>query len=75
VEQLLDYPMPQNKSNILISKRGLPVSQTVGKNWVYNSVNGHEEIKSQCSRRYNHQRAKCEGQRRSDSGLIVSRSL
>jgi hypothetical protein len=50
----------QEMANILLTKRGLPVSQTVGKNWVYNFVNQHEEIKTRFSRYYNHQRAKCE---------------
>lgn len=50
----------QEMANILLSKRGLPVSQTVGKSWVYNFISRHEEIKTRYSRRYNHQRAKCE---------------
>jgi hypothetical protein len=47
-------------ANILLSKRGETTTQTVGEKWVYNFINRHDEIKTRFSRRYNHQRAKCE---------------
>jgi hypothetical protein len=47
-------------ANILLSERGSTAVQRVGKNWVYNFINRHDEIKTRFSRRYNHQRAKCE---------------
>jgi hypothetical protein len=47
-------------ANILLMKRGSTTTQTVGEKWVYNFINRHEEIKTRFSRRYNHQRAKCE---------------
>ena len=50
----------QDMANILLSKRGTTNTQTVGVNWVYNFVKRRDELKSRYSRRYNHQRAKCE---------------
>ena len=50
----------QDMANILLSKRGTTNTQTVGVNWVYNFVKRQDELKSRYSRRYNHQRAKCE---------------
>jgi hypothetical protein len=48
-------------ANILLSDHGpAAVHQTVGKNWVYNFINRHDELKARFSRRYNHQRTKCE---------------
>ena len=45
-------------ANILLAQRGLTPTQTVGEKWVYNFINQHDEIKTQFSRCYNHQRAK-----------------
>jgi hypothetical protein len=47
-------------ANILLAQRGSTSTQTVGEKWVYNFIKQHDEIKTQFSRRYNHQRAKCE---------------
>ncbi|KAG2001081.1 hypothetical protein GB937_010526 [Aspergillus fischeri] len=47
-------------ANILLAQRGSTPTQTVGEKWVYNFINQHDEIKTQFSRRYNHQRVKCE---------------
>ncbi|XP_077660561.1 uncharacterized protein AFUA_3G10430 [Aspergillus fumigatus Af293] len=47
-------------ANILLAQRGSTPTQTVGEKWVYNFINRHDEIKTRFSRRYNHQRAKCE---------------
>ena len=47
-------------ANILLAQRGLTPTQTVGEKWVYNFINWYDKIKTQFSRRYNHQRAKCE---------------
>jgi hypothetical protein len=47
-------------ANILLAKRGSATILTVGENWVYNFIKQHNEIKTRFSRRYNHQRAKCE---------------
>jgi hypothetical protein len=46
--------------NILLAQRGSTPTQTIREKWVYNFINWHDEIKTQFSRRYNHQRAKCE---------------
>jgi hypothetical protein len=50
-----------NMANYLLLQRG---SQSpplgVGKNWVYNLVKRRDELRTQFSRRYNHERAKCE---------------
>jgi SPX domain protein involved in polyphosphate accumulation len=45
-------------ANILLAQRGSTPTQTVGEKWVYNFINQHNKIKTQFSRRYNHQRAK-----------------
>jgi hypothetical protein len=50
----------QDMANILLSERGFTNNQPVGKNWVYNFIKRHDEIKTSYSRRYNYQRAKCE---------------
>ena len=50
----------QEMADILLSKRGDPTITTVGDKWVYNFVKRHDQLKSRFSRRYNHQRAKCE---------------
>jgi Tc5 transposase DNA-binding domain len=34
---------------------------TVGQNWVRNFINRHNDLKSKYNRKYDHQRAKCEG--------------
>jgi hypothetical protein len=47
----------QEMANILLAKR---CQQTIGKNWVYNFVKRHDEVKTRFSRRYNYERAKCE---------------
>jgi hypothetical protein len=47
-------------ANILLAQRGSTSTQTVGEKCVYNFINRHDEIKTRFSRRYNHQRAKCE---------------
>jgi hypothetical protein len=44
-------------ANILLEER---CQQTVGQNWVYKFVQRHDRIKTRFSRRYNHERAKCE---------------
>ncbi|KAM4061508.1 DDE superfamily endonuclease [Hirsutella rhossiliensis] len=45
-------------ANLLLSERG---QETVGENWVRKFVGRHDEIKAKYSRRYDYQRAKCEG--------------
>lgn len=50
----------QEMANILLAQRGLTPTQTVGEKWVYNFIKRHDQIKTRFSRRYNHQRAKCE---------------
>jgi len=50
----------QEMADILLSKRGHTTTTTVGDKWVYNFIKRHDMLKSQFSRRYNHQRAKCE---------------
>jgi len=51
----------QDMANILLSERSpSDIQHRVGSNWVYNFINRHEELKTRYSRRYNHQRAKCE---------------
>jgi predicted HTH domain antitoxin len=47
-------------ANILLAQRGSTPTQTVGEKWVFNFINRHDEITTRFSRRYNHQRAKCE---------------
>ncbi|OOO08734.1 Isopropylmalate dehydrogenase-like domain [Aspergillus oryzae] len=48
-------------ANILLLKRGFSdTPTTVGENWVYTFIKRREELKTQFSRRYNYQRAKCE---------------
>jgi hypothetical protein len=51
----------ENMANYLLSQRGsqgLPLQ--VGKNWVFNLVKRRDELRTRYSRRYNHERAKCE---------------
>lgn len=50
----------QDMANILLSNRGSSKTQPIGKNWVYNFIKRHDELKTRFSRKYNHQRAKCE---------------
>ena len=50
----------RDMANILLSKRGDTNIQTVGVNWATNFIKRHDELKARFSRRYNHQRAKCE---------------
>ena len=50
----------QDMVNILLSNRGSSNIQSIGKNWVYNFIGCHDELKTWFFRRYNHQRAKCE---------------
>ncbi|ODM16858.1 hypothetical protein SI65_07823 [Aspergillus cristatus] len=50
----------QDMANILLSKRGDTSIKTVGVNWVYNFIKRQDDLKTNYSRRYNHQRAKCE---------------
>ncbi|KAF7181278.1 hypothetical protein CNMCM7691_000496 [Aspergillus felis] len=47
-------------ANILLAKRGTTPIQAVGEKWVYNFIKRRDELKTRFSRRYNHQRAKCE---------------
>ncbi|KAK9578967.1 hypothetical protein V6Z93_010698 [Aspergillus fumigatus] len=47
-------------ANILLAKRGTTPIQAVGEKWVYNFIKRWDELKTRFSRRYNHQRAKCE---------------
>ena len=47
-------------ANILLSNRGSSNIQPIGKNWVYNFIKRHDELKTRFSRKYNHQRAECE---------------
>ena len=50
----------QDMANILLSNRGSSNIQPIGKNWVYKFIKCHDQLKTKFSRRYNHQRAKCE---------------
>ncbi|ODM17099.1 hypothetical protein SI65_07498 [Aspergillus cristatus] len=50
----------QDMANILLSKHGDTNIKTVGVNWATNFIKRHDELKTRFSRRYNHQRAKCE---------------
>ena len=50
----------QEMANILLSKRGSTNIQTIGVNWAYKFTKRRDELKTRFSRRYNHQRAKCE---------------
>jgi hypothetical protein len=47
-------------ANLLLEARGTTPVQTVGEKWVYNFVKRHPELSNRFSRRYNHERAKCE---------------
>ena len=50
----------QEIASILLSKRGDTNIKTVGINWATNFIKRRDELKTRFSRRYNHQRAKCE---------------
>jgi len=52
--------MVRDMANILLAERGGGV---VGSKWVYNYTDRYKELKLRYSRRYNHQRAKCEDPR------------
>jgi hypothetical protein len=44
----------QDMANILLSNRGSSNIQPIGKNWVYNFIKRHDELKTRFSRKYNH---------------------
>lgn len=44
----------RDMANILLTTRGSTPIQTVGKNWVYNFIKRHPELKSCFSRQYNY---------------------
>ena len=52
--------MVRDMANILLAERGGGV---VGSKWVYNYTQRHNQLKTRYSRRYNHERAKCEDPR------------
>jgi hypothetical protein len=47
-------------ANLLLAARGSTPVQTVGEKWAYNYVQRSPELSTRFSRRYNHERAKCE---------------
>ncbi|KAL1966447.1 hypothetical protein VTN77DRAFT_4589 [Rasamsonia byssochlamydoides] len=51
----------ENMANHLLSQRGSQgPPPRVGKNWVFKLVKRHDELQTRYTRRYNHERAKCE---------------
>jgi hypothetical protein len=58
------YDIVRQMANLLLQKRSQTQATpplTIGQNWVYNLVKRHKALKCQYNRKYDYQRAKCEG--------------